>query len=176
MSENNDYAKLIELLEKERDALNVAIAMIRAKSGLPAPSSELITNASTDKPDAGSLPLPTEIRNDTFFNLSIPAAVKKYLMISKRPKSAVEIVDALKRGGMLTKAVNFYNNVYNTMLREKTTFTKINEKEWGLVEWYPNRPKPAQVQKSKPKHKTKKKMTKPAETTDATKKTKPTQP
>ncbi|MEO5798507.1 MAG: hypothetical protein ABIZ70_13695 [Gemmatimonadales bacterium] len=81
-----------------------------------------------------------DIRSDTFFNLSVPQAVKKYLgMTGKVPKSPQDIMDALTRGGQ-TQAT--YTNVY-TALKRSPNLQKVPSGEWGLSEWYGGVKKPA---------------------------------
>jgi hypothetical protein len=91
------------------------------------------------------------LRADTFFGLSIPEAIKKYLAIMKRPQSPRAITDALLEGGVLSQAKDFYLTVSTALKRLRLAGVIVNTKEgWGLSAWYPNR---KQVEAPAPKKK-----------------------
>lgn len=103
------------------------------------------------------------LRSDTFFRLSIPDAIKKYLGIAKRPMGPKAIADALKQGGVLSQASHFYANVTTALKRLRDQGEVVNTKEgWGLAEWYPNTKAKADVKPKKKAKATKKKGAAPA--------------
>jgi hypothetical protein len=97
----------------------------------------------------------TQVRPDSFFGMTTPGAVRKFLEMCGKgnPQAAQAIADALVSGG-LDKRENVetvLKNVYTAFKRGKDTdFVKIG-KVWGLKEWYPNA-KAADEKPTKPKH------------------------
>jgi hypothetical protein len=79
------------------------------------------------------------LANDSFFHLSVPEAIKKYLNIAKRPKTTKDITVALDVGGLTHHAKNLYQTVYPTLLRmeQAKQVVRVGKGEWGLAEWYP---------------------------------------
>ncbi len=93
---------------------------------------------------------PGKIRPDEFFRMSIPDAIRRYLAIMKGPQGPKAIADALKDGGLLTNAKDFYGNVWTALKRMEESEAVVNTpKGWGLAEWYPSRPKNDDGKKSK---------------------------
>ena len=135
--ENNtvDYAPVIADLEAKRAEIDTMIASLKKMQGL-APSGT--GGGATGRGEA-------EVRDDSFFNLNIPEASKKYLGMMKKPQSTPEITDALLRGGMTTlKPDSFANtvgSVLNRMDRNDAGVVKVGRAKWGLAEWYPGRKK-----------------------------------
>jgi len=86
--------------------------------------------------------IPREIRSDTFFGLRAPDAIKKVLAMSKRPRSAPAILDALATGGYATRSQNPLNSLRTALgrLEEVDEVVRVGQ-DWGLAEWYPGRPK-----------------------------------
>ena len=144
-----DYEAVLEDLRAKRDELNAAIAAIerlsRSGSASPNPSANEEGDSGAPLAGGGEEPaLATEsktLREDIFFGLSATEAAKKYLTIVKRPVLTQDLVAALKKGGFLTNAKNFYSNLY-TSLKRSDEFTNLGKGKWGLAEWYPNRPRP----------------------------------
>lgn len=138
-----DYGAVIEDLERQRDELDQAIAIMRRLSGQPpAPPSPAGPSGGNVKPNAkGSIP--AEIRSDTFFGMKAPEAITRYLAISKGPRMVREIVDGLRKGGFVSGAKDLYNNLYTAIQRmeEAGTVRKLPDGKWGLAEWYPAKPK-----------------------------------
>jgi len=138
-----DYEAVLADLQDKRAKLDAAIAAIEQYIlGRPAPTT------STPPPETGSgeveealaaSVLEKAIQDDTFFSLSATEAARKYLMMTKRPAATGDMADALRHGGYLTTAKNFYSNLYTT-LKRSNDFVNVKGK-WGLAEWYPNRPK-----------------------------------
>jgi hypothetical protein len=146
-----DYDAVLEDLRAQRDELNAAISAIERLSRGRSSSQGLTGNGepASVSPTSGmeererepiAAPESKQIREDTFFGLSASAAARKYLTMVKRPALTQELVDALKKGGYLTNATNFYSNLYTT-LKRSPEFTNLGKGKWGLAEWYPNRPR-----------------------------------
>ena len=139
MSEETDYAQLLRTLEEERADIDRLIAWVNKRIGQE-PGSAQPPNSSLAKssPTVSSLHL-TRLASDEFFRMSVPQAIKAFLNLSKRPKSAKEITAGLQNGGLAHKARNLYATVYPTLLRmEKAAeVVRVRKGEWGLTEWYP---------------------------------------
>ena len=80
------------------------------------------------------------IKHDSFLKMSIPDATKKLLEMKRVKQSTQEVIDALEQGGLPRSK---YNTVYSILSRRASQVGDIiNMKgDWGLAEWYPNRPK-----------------------------------
>jgi hypothetical protein len=104
----------------------------------------------------------TEISHDTFFNMTIGEAAKKYLSMVKTTKSTAEIAEALERGGLKHSSKNFPSNV-RSIIGQREDFTRVPNGEWGLTEWYPGigRGKKPKAAKAKKKRAAKPKAMKP---------------
>lgn len=76
-----------------------------------------------------------QLAHDTFFQMTIPDAAKKYLTIVKKTKTVAEIAQALLEGGLKSSSTNFTENV-RTIIAREDRFVRVNG-EWGLSEWYP---------------------------------------
>lgn len=141
-----NYDAVLEDLRAKRDELNTAIAAIEriARGGASGPAANGETASGTPQNSGMEEPAaePKHVREDSFFGLSATAAARKYLNMVKRPVVTQDLVDALKQGGLLTNAKNFYSNLY-TSLKRSEEFTNLGRGKWGLTEWYPNRPRPA---------------------------------
>lgn len=132
----NPEAILADLLAR-RAEIDAAIGQIRRIYGL----------SDESDPQQGTLGLvgktvripkeESDIRSDTFFGLSVPNAVKKYLKLVRAPASPQAIVAALGSGGQENPN---YTNVYTALkrLRGAGEVRKLPTGEWGLSEWYPN--------------------------------------
>jgi len=121
----------IQELYKTRERL-VRLAMAGGTVATPTP---VPTRSSGDA-------MPREIRSDTFFGLRAPEAIKTFLAMSKRPKSAQAILDALTAGGYATRSQNPLNSLRTALgrLEEVDEVVRVGQ-DWGLAEWYPGRPK-----------------------------------
>jgi hypothetical protein len=165
MAEQPDVLTLIAQLEAERTELDVTIAHLRRRLGMPPGNGEASQGGTLGQP-AGSGGAGREsiamgqIRPDEFFRLSNPEAIRRYLAIMKRPQSPRAIVDGLRAGGVLTNAKNFYANIWTELKRARARGEIVNTPSgWGLSEWYPNKPKghePSAQKKKKGKRKQKK--------------------
>ena len=118
-----DYQAVLADLKARRDQINQAIAVLEAVAGAGGLGS---ASGSGDT---------VSIRSDSFFGMSVPQAVKKYLgMTGRVPKSPNDITETLKRGGQEQAT---YNNVY-TALKRAPDVVKLPNGDWGLLEWYPS--------------------------------------
>lgn len=144
-----DYQAVLNDLYEKRTAIDEAIRGITAimkLSGItppPAPDSARAgAQALAGAVGSDGEQQPTALESDAFFGMSIVEATKKYLGMTKRPKSTNEIKDALEAGGYNHTSKNFYSTIFSVLSREagKPTgeIVKVNDK-WGLESWYPNR-------------------------------------
>lgn len=168
---------LLAKLEEEVAAKLQAIAGIRAALNLPAWSGTAAGAAGSveavrDTNSSGT------IRPDEFFRMSVPDAIRRYLEIAKSPQAPKAISDALKSGGLLTTAKNFYANITTALARMETAGILTNTPGgWALAEWYAGRAKPTAEPQKKGKKTAKKKRAavakKPAAARQATAKEPP---
>jgi hypothetical protein len=137
----NKYAVMLAQLQAERVKLDAAIEAMRPLAGLEigsdtiSPSSESTITATPDH-------LPAKVDFDTFFSLSIPEAIKKYLAMMKRPQTVADITKALETGGLSTTATNLMGTVTATLTRMKRIngdVVAVRRGEWALTEWYKGR-------------------------------------
>jgi hypothetical protein len=77
----------------------------------------------------------SDIAHDTFFQMSIPDAARKYLTIVKRTQPLAVMGEALLSGGLKSASQNFSENLRSIVARDDR-FVRVNS-EWGLAEWYP---------------------------------------
>lgn len=134
-----NYAEVLADLEARRADLDRAIVVIRGLMGQPPPSSA----ASPETVPGGSGAAgadPQEVRSDSFFGMSIPAASKKYLMMMKNKQSTRQIADALRQGGVHSTSKKFPQMVYNILNRNHDDFVRVGA-DWALRGWYPHMPK-----------------------------------
>lgn len=92
----------------------------------------------------------TDISHDTFFNMTIADAAKKYLLIVKTSKPTAEIAAALERGGLKHSSKDFPTTV-RSILGQREEFTRVPNGEWGLTEWYPGMRRGRKAKSEKPK-------------------------
>lgn len=138
-NENNstvDYGSVLADLKAKRDQLNTAIAAIEQLQGL-APSVAVVGVGGVGSQVEDAL------RDDSFFQMSIPDAARKFLAMKKKPMSTPEIANALKAGGVTTlKPDSFANTVGSVLNRSDKNdagIVKVGRGKWGLAEWYPGR-------------------------------------
>lgn len=108
-------------------------------------------------PVAQSRGAETAISHDTFFNMTIGDAAKKYLAMVKSTKSTAEIGTALEQGGLKHSSKAFPTTV-RSILGQREDFTRVPNGDWGLTEWYPGMgrgKKPKAEKSAKPKSKAK---------------------
>jgi hypothetical protein len=82
------------------------------------------------------------IAKDTFYNMTLPEAAKKYLAMSnKKPQSTNAIIDVLAKGGLKRTT---YGSMYASLSRRENNvgdIVNVNG-DWGLPEWYGAKAKP----------------------------------
>ena len=156
-----DYSAVLADLEVRRSEaairlgqLDAAIAVVRAMLGREMTETPLTLD---DDPLNGENPanaimtsVPTlrgqntAIQSDTFFRMSTPQAVRKYLSMMKKPQKPRAIADAIQAGGQIhaTNAETAYMNVHTALKRGRDKdFAQTRTGEWGLAEWYSNKSK-----------------------------------
>src|SRR5688572_23159057 len=138
---------LLAELEAEDAERHATMAYLRKRLGIAADNGvgpTAFTDAAAIGMAYGSSQVPSsagKIRPDEFFRMSVPDAIRRYLTIMKAPQGPKAIADALKDGGLLTNAKDFYANVWTALKRMEDSETVVNTpKGWGLAEWYPSRP------------------------------------
>ena len=148
-----DYQAVLDDLMAKRQQIDAAIEGIRAMASMSGGviDDQGVEVSPTSPPPAGSperspgAASGAGLADDTFFGLSTSAAVKKFLGMVKRPQSPRAIADALQNGGQV-HAVNdkvAYTNTYTALkrLQKAGEAVQIKSGDWGLAEWYSNRPK-----------------------------------
>jgi hypothetical protein len=151
-----DYSAVLADLEARRTDLKTklgqteaAIAVVRAMLGV-APEEVDVEGAGNGETATVVTSVPTlrgqntTIQSDTFFRLSTPSAVRKYLSMMKRPQKPRAIADALQQGGQVHAADSqtAYMNVHTALKRGRDKdFVQTRNGEWGLAEWYGNKTK-----------------------------------
>ena len=135
MSDRVDYAPIIADLERKRAEIDQTIASLRRLSGL----SENGSDANSSTTDA-SLPIGVGggLRDDAFFGMKGPEAVKAFLAWAKRPQGAAKIASELVAHGFTTTATTPANAIRTTLVRLQEAGEVVQvKKEWGLASWYP---------------------------------------
>jgi hypothetical protein len=136
------YGQVLADLIAKRDQLNIAIAAIEALVGAGGPGSpgtpvvaDILVGRRQDSSQG--------IASDAFFNMSVMDATEKLLKIVKKPQSANAIAKALEDGGLIHQSGNFVATVYTTLRRAAERGDRVTQvqKNWGLAEWYPGRPR-----------------------------------
>ena len=142
------YQQLLAELEQERENIERMIVWVKGRM-------EQTDSVGTITAPAKSTPMrfPRLLAPDAFFRMSVPDAIKGYLNVVKRPKTAKDITEGLQQGGLTTKAKNLYATVYPTLLRmeEGGEVVRVTKTEWGLTEWYPGSRKSNQSPEEKEK-------------------------
>jgi DNA-directed RNA polymerase delta subunit len=136
MANEIDYTAVLADMEAKRTALDSAIAGIRQWLSLGGGSED--TSGATSPQAANRLDSP-EVKFDTFFGLSIPDAIRKFLAMTKRPQSVSDITRAFQDGGMTSTSKNLLTTVGSTLSRLKQVDGDLVsvQGKWGLREWYP---------------------------------------
>lgn len=130
--ESNPYAAVIADLKARRDDIDRIIADLERFAAGTSGSGAVVAQHVE------------QIRPDTFFGHTIPEAAKKYLgMTGRQTRSVEQIADSLLKGGMETNARDFVGTVKAMLRRYEERDGEVIRVggEWGLAEWYPNRPR-----------------------------------
>jgi hypothetical protein len=128
-----DYNLVLIDLESKKAAIEATIVGLRAMLNLGA--DQYVGGAGPaerkDQPSA-------EVRFDSFFGMSMPDAITKFLEMSKRPHSVSDITKALQDGGFPTTAKNLIASVGSTLTRMKAAGDVVSVSgKWGISTWYP---------------------------------------
>lgn len=131
MSTEIDYNAVLADLEAKRAALDNAIATVRQLVNLGAEPSVGVSPQERYEPSAA-------VRFDSFFQMTVPDAIRKYLSMKKQPQALSEITKALQDGGLKTTSKNLMGIVGPTLSRMKKAGDVLPiQGKWGLAEWYP---------------------------------------
>jgi len=135
-NEQNLFESVIAALETRRAQVNAEIDADIAKlleigeriSGVLALSS------------LATLSTPAKIEKDTFYNMTLPDAARKFLSMNQKPQATNMIIDALEQGGLKRTT---YASMYASLSRRENNvgdIVNVNG-DWGLPEWYGAKPK-----------------------------------
>lgn len=145
--ETIDYAAVLADLEAKRAALDSAITAVRQ-----------LLNLGTEQGPAmpGQQRREQVVRFDSFFQMTVPDAIRKFLTITTQPQTLSEITKALEEGGLKTTSKNLMGIVGPTLSRMKKAGDVLPiQGKWGLAEWYPaarkETVKPTRAKRGKPK-------------------------
>lgn len=134
-AEDMDLGAVIATLEAKRAALDTAIASLRAlvSSGVSTADGTLVNTTAPFSVSGGG-----EVPDGAFHGKSMPAAIRLYLEMVRTKKTAREISDGLKKGGLESTSKFFDKIVYSTLdrLRKAGEVVKIGN-AWGLPAWFP---------------------------------------
>ncbi|HJZ66401.1 MAG TPA: hypothetical protein VKD70_18900 [Candidatus Acidoferrum sp.] len=151
MSDIENYEKLLADAEQERArvaeelaGIDLMIAFLKKRLGRPdtpsvgpkvsiVPDYDVLSGVDFRKAETA-----VHLRPDAFFKMNVPDAIREYLNITKRPRSARQITDALESGGLTHRAKNLYQTVFPTLQRMQASglVEKLGNGDWGLAEWY----------------------------------------
>ncbi len=142
MAEAIDYAAVLADLEAKRAAIDNMIANVRQMLNLGAEQGAALSGAKKTT---------AEVEVDSFFGMSIPDAIIKFLGMMTQPQSVSDITRALQNGGLKSNAKNVALSVSSTLSRiKKAGQVVLIQGKWGLQSRYPaSRREPAQTPKAK---------------------------
>lgn len=127
-----DYNAVLADLEAKRTAIDSAIAGVRQMLNLGAEQGVAASGAPERKNQ------PSAVRFDSFFQMSLPASIIKFLGMATVPQSVSEITKALLDGGFKTTSKNLMPIVGSNLSRMKSNGEVVNiDGKWGLASWYP---------------------------------------
>jgi len=134
-TEDMDLGSVINSLRNKRAALDNAIAALEALASSGATSPDGVVPSTTVPFSASGA---GEVPDGAFHGLSMPAAIKLYLEMVRSKKTAREIGDGLKKGGLESTAKFYEKIVYSSLdrLRKSGDVVKIGS-AWGLPNWFP---------------------------------------
>jgi hypothetical protein len=120
-----NYRSVLEDLRSRRDKLNVAIEAIEGIVGEG--TSDIFTVEASDVAP-----------EDTYRKMTIGDAAVHFVRSSGQSQDTMDIVKALKLGGIQSKSKNLYTTVYNTLtdrLKRYKSDIYRDGTAWGLAEW-----------------------------------------
>jgi hypothetical protein len=155
---DTDYQAMLADMETRKALLEQAITAVKAwltAGGLTIAGDfqvQPIMNAGVGLPGSGDIP------QGAFFRKSIPDAVIAYLQAVRKRCPTNEIVQGLKKGGMVSTSKTFDIVVGNTLRRLKSEGKLlVHDDGWGLPEWVPEALRSRVNQQAKAQAKSKKK-------------------
>jgi hypothetical protein len=122
-----NYKSVLEDLRAKRVKLDAAISAIE----------EMVGDASSTDSTHSEQPVRATAATSYLYSRStIAEAAIHFLKAAGKPQGTVEIVNAIKLGGIRSKSKNLYRTVYNSLntKMDKGQITKGGGK-WGLTEW-----------------------------------------
>jgi hypothetical protein len=140
MLEDTDYQELLAELEEEQKNIQRMIVWVKGRMQQQGEFPEAVVTVGPKTGVDGRVRFPRiGIAPDTFFRMSVPDAIKKYLNIVKAPRTAQDITAGLDAGGLTHQAKNLYATVYPTLLRMEHAgdVARVGNRQWALSEWYP---------------------------------------
>jgi hypothetical protein len=134
-TESIDYTKVLEDLELKRTAIETTIAGVRQMLNLGADRTigAAVQGAGGDRKEQQA----GEVLHDSFFGMSAPDAIRKFLNMMKRPQSASDIAKAMHDGGLPTTSDNIGKVIGPTLSRMKANGDLFLHKgKWAPSDWY----------------------------------------
>ena len=131
----------------QRDNLSLLIEALQIELGEVDSSLEArSTRAPT--PRSGSLGR-VEIRPDEFFGMSQMEAAYAYLKTVRHAVHLDQILEALRSGGVKFTGQEPKTTLYTVLVRGTRRFVLVSPSTFGLLEFYPSRPRPEKKQPGK---------------------------
>lgn len=132
-----NISSMVAQLKAQRIAMDEAIAALEKLESLGFGSMQAPSGSSNNN---GSV---QEIQRDTFFGMSIADAAKKFLgMSGRKPQTTDAITDALGRGGLSARG-DSVGTILVRVANQEGDIVRVGRGLWGLLEWYPGRPRKA---------------------------------
>jgi len=163
-----DYQTLLADMEAKKAVLEQAIASLRAAIALGTlgPSGDLPPGSGPIAPMPGT-GSSGDIPKGAFFRKTLPESITLYLAAVRKRCPTNEIIQGLKKGGIVSTSKTFDIVVGNTLRRLKSDGKLLPfDDGWGLPEWVPEglRSRMEQQNKVQPKKRGAKKKTTKAKT------------
>lgn len=140
MAEKPDYTSVINDLKAKIAALQAVLASFESAAALGALGQPIEGGEASTIPTlrGDSLGVPLDLPEGAFLGKSVPTCVELYLAAVKKKKTNKEIAEALREGGVESKASNFDTVVTGALFGLKRAGKVLRFKDgWGLAEWYP---------------------------------------
>ena len=140
------FAAVIADLKAQILRLEQAIEVIRAvQTGAQIPAAAQ-SSALPSNGGPGKTAEAIEIAMDEFHQMTVGAAIRKYLgMRGRKPATTAEVIQALTKGGQSGSEGSNYNVVVNNTLNRLQAadggISRVRRGVWGLREWYENKGK-----------------------------------
>lgn len=136
MTEQMSRAQVIAALERQRDEIERAIAVVRA---LPEPGGDELGEVGVGSPSTSASNGASALRPHMFFGMKAPEAVRAYLAAVKETRTAAKIASDVVSYGWNTTSDSPPNIIRTALVRlaESGEVVKVKGKEWGLVSWFP---------------------------------------